>query len=91
MIHAVKQMHLKQAFKFLCKLAQTGVPLKKLNTLRNIPIKHQLKIAKMYVERNEGVILGNKTESYFTEDEALKGFVFDGKLQGWELENFNEL
>jgi hypothetical protein len=32
-----------------------------------------------------------KIEPYFTEQEALTGYVFDGKLQGWELEKFNEL
>jgi hypothetical protein len=32
-----------------------------------------------------------KIEPYFTEQEALNGYVFDGKLEGWELEKFNEL
>lgn len=91
MSSVIKQMHAKQDFNFLCKLAQSGVTLEKLNQIRKIPVKYQLQIAKMYVEKSKGVNLGSKTEPYFTEEEALKGFVFDGKLQGWELEKFNEL
>jgi hypothetical protein len=91
MSSAIKQMHAKQDFNFLCKLAQSGVTLEKLNLIRKIPVKYQLQIAKMYVEKSKGVSLGIKTESYFTEQEAINGFVFDGKLEGWELEKFNEL
>jgi hypothetical protein len=43
------------------------------------------------MSHDTGVSLGSKTEPYFTEQEALNGYVFDGKLEGWELEKFNEL
>jgi hypothetical protein len=44
---------------------------------------------KLYLDGK--LILGTKKEAYFTEQEALNGFVFDGKLSGWELEQFNNM
>ena len=65
--------------------------LQQVNKIRRIPIKKQLEIAKLFMSHDVGVYWDKKTEPYFTESEALNGYVFDGKLTGWELEKFNEL
>jgi hypothetical protein len=70
---------------------KNGMSLQQVNKIRRISIKKQLEVAKVFMSHDTGVSLGSKTEPYFTEQEALNGYVFDGKLEGWELEKFNEL
>lgn len=56
------------------------------------PDYHELfKFCSKRLYQNGKLILGTKKEAYFTEEEALNGFVFDGKLSGWELEQFNKM
>ena len=86
----VKWMHVKE-YNYIRSLLRGGMSLRHVSKIRRVPIKKHLELAKLFMSNDKGVYFGNKTEPYFTEDEALNGFVFDGKLQGWELEKFNEL
>jgi hypothetical protein len=78
-------------YNYIRTLMKNGMSLQQVNKIRRIPMKKQLEIAKLFMSHDLGVHWGNKTEPYFTEKEALTGYVFDGKLTGWELEIFNEL
>ena len=78
-------------YNYIRTLMKNGMSLQQVNKIRRIPIKKQLEIAKLFMSHDVGVHWDKKTEPYFTEQEALNGYVFDGKLEGWELEKFKEL
>lgn len=59
--------------------------------MKKLNISRKLLNALLYHNRIQVKRLGNKSEAYFTEEEAIEGFRCDpSELEGWELAMYNQ-